>query len=143
MENKYTPELGQAVFGAPWSEHELPPIAELAFMGALDVLSTAAWNHLQRTVDFRNEEDMVKVNEIMPNLEVHAYFWGEDEEREKLPNFKFRDVEIRWYKYPGRGMSTNIETSPAAWSEWFTYLEKYLREVQHSMMPGYGHNTTS
>lgn len=34
------------------------------------------------------------------------------------PNFKHEDVEIRWYKYPGRGMSTNKDWNAEEWKQW-------------------------
>ncbi len=41
---------------------------------------------------------------------VHAYSWGD----EAQPwNFKWRDVEISWYKYFGRSMSTSSIVSEA------------------------------
>ncbi len=38
---------------------------------------------------------------------AHAYSWVEDEEQPW--NFKWKDVEITWYKYLGRGMEINKE----------------------------------
>lgn len=35
------------------------------------------------------------------------------------PNFKCGDVEVRWYKYIGRGMTANRELSRAEWRELF------------------------
>lgn len=37
----------------------------------------------------------------------------------RRPNFQFEDVEIRWYKWPGRGMSTNKDWTPTEWRDWF------------------------
>jgi hypothetical protein len=34
------------------------------------------------------------------------------------PNFQHEDVEIRWYKYPGRGMSTNKDWTAQEWRDW-------------------------
>lgn len=42
-------------------------------------------------------------------FEVQAYEWNEDDEQ--LYNFKWNDIEIRWYKYLGRGMYQNRLTS--------------------------------
>jgi len=39
--------------------------------------------------------------------------------REVIPNFKCGDLEIRWYKYLGRGMSVNREVTRAEWKEIF------------------------
>lgn len=36
-----------------------------------------------------------------------------------LPNMKFGDVTINWYKYIGRGMSTNVNWTAPEWVEWF------------------------
>lgn len=30
--------------------------------------------------------------------------WGDDEEEMKKPNFRYKNIEISWYKYLGRGM---------------------------------------
>lgn len=43
-------------------------------------------------------------------FEVEAYSWND--EYEQPYNFKWKDVEISWYKYLGRGMSANREISP-------------------------------
>lgn len=42
-------------------------------------------------------------------FEVHAFDWG-DEPKHKF-NFKYKDIEICWYKYLGRGMTINREIS--------------------------------
>lgn len=36
-----------------------------------------------------------------------------------LPNFRCEDVEVRWYKYIGRGMSVNREVPRAEWRDIF------------------------
>jgi hypothetical protein len=38
-------------------------------------------------------------------FEVESYSWNEDIEQPY--NFKWRDLEVSWYKYCGRGMSVN------------------------------------
>jgi len=63
-------------------------------------------------------------------FEVQAYCWNEDIDQPF--NFKWRDVEISWYKYLGRGMSANKELSPDLASkmlkECLEFLEKYENE---------------
>ena len=44
-------------------------------------------------------------------LEVHAYDWGIDDEDGLGPNFIWRDLNVYWYKYHGRGMSCSREIS--------------------------------
>jgi hypothetical protein len=43
------------------------------------------------------------------------------------PNLAFEGVEIRWYKYPGRGMSTNKSMPPDHWVEWFDRFLAVIR----------------
>lgn len=40
---------------------------------------------------------------------LRPYYWGDDEEVEKLPNFVYKpdNLEINWYKYPFRGAYSN------------------------------------
>lgn len=43
-------------------------------------------------------------------FEVHAYDWGwdyDDDHTAQPINFKWKDLEITWYKYCGRGLGTN------------------------------------
>jgi hypothetical protein len=36
---------------------------------------------------------------------VRAYYWGEDDDLIKLPNFKYKDFECSWYKHSMRGLT--------------------------------------
>ena len=47
----------------------------------------------------------------------------------KRPNFQFEDVAINWYKYPGRGMSTNKDWTPAEWVIWFDRCLAHVRSL--------------
>lgn len=40
---------------------------------------------------------------------VRAYYWGDDEEFESLPNFEYPGVKIWWYKHYGRSMNWEFE----------------------------------
>jgi hypothetical protein len=42
------------------------------------------------------------------------------------PNFRCGDVEVRWYKYIGRGMSVNREVTRAEWRDIFARCEASL-----------------
>ena len=37
-------------------------------------------------------------------FQMAAYDWGQDREW----NFRWRDIEVSWYKYMGRGMAANM-----------------------------------
>jgi len=41
-------------------------------------------------------------------FEVEAYSWDDDDQKY---NFKWRDIEVSWYKYLCRGMEVNREVS--------------------------------
>ena len=64
-------------------------------------------------------------------FEVHAYDWGwdyDDSSNQPQPyNFKWRDLEIYWYKYCGRGLYTNRPTSP---DELATMLDECLDSLR-------------
>lgn len=63
-------------------------------------------------------------------FEVQAYSW--DEDINQMFNFKWRDVEISWYKWLGRGMRSNKELTPnlaqEMLKECLECLEKYENE---------------
>jgi len=40
-----------------------------------------------------------------PAVSIHAYDWSDDNDQPF--NLRWKDVRINWYKYCGRGMSTN------------------------------------
>lgn len=54
---------------------------------------------------FENSELVFK-NDV---FEVEAFAW--DESYDQPYNFKFRDIEVSWYKYLGRGMRVNRDVS--------------------------------
>ncbi len=37
-------------------------------------------------------------------FQVRAYYWGDKEEVELLPNFVYKDLSVWWYKHCGRGL---------------------------------------
>lgn len=44
-----------------------------------------------------------------------------------LPNMRFGDVRINWYKHLGRGTSTNVDYTDKQWREW---MDKVLLELR-------------
>lgn len=108
----YQPELGQLIFGQPYREWGVSNIVDAALCRIRDELDRVMWNINQQEYDspFGNTGNQFKCD----TFEVHAYSWGDDEQPF---NFKWRDVEISWYKYLGRGMSANQDIHPARASE--------------------------
>lgn len=102
MEN-YEPELGQSVFGQPWKQFECPEIVVKALRSIRNTMELKHIGEDHGYTPFDNS-GMDYRNEV---FEAHAYNWNEEEEQ--LYNFKWKDFEVSWYKYLGRGMSQNRE----------------------------------
>lgn len=93
----YRPEIGQAIFGQPWHRHGVPD----SWVEALGVLSDMM-NDPRHGSPFDNTGRRFDCKVFS----AHAYSWDDTEVQRW--NFKWRDVEISWYKYLGRGMSANM-----------------------------------
>lgn len=125
----FVPELGQAAFGNPAGEYDLPDIGDACVMYLLDEFNRVASN--------AGLCDMGSIRE-MPHMEIadvgmchRPYYWhfGDDDEPDAVkPNLSFGGVEIRWYKYPGRSMSCNMEMTPDQWASWLHKALKALRD---------------
>ena len=123
MEKNYQPELGQAVFGQPFKQYEAPDWVE-AFLRAIESeLERVQWNIHQ--VEYRSPFSNTGNKYKNDTFEVEAYDW--DEERDQPYNFKWKDFEIGWYKYCGRGMSMSREITP---DEGVQMLNECLRSVR-------------
>lgn len=98
----YEPELGQMVFGQPYKELQCPEHVEKA----LKVLA-----YLWDIVSFTKNNPFYNTGERYDGavFSVHAYSWAEEEYQQW--NFKWKDIEVSWYKYLGRGMSINRKVS--------------------------------
>lgn len=107
-EERYTPELGQALFGQPTKEYGCPDW----IIACLDLieheLGRVMWNINQEVYGspFTNTGQQFK-NDV---FEVQAYLW--DKEDEQPYNFKWNEVEISWYKHSHRGTSINMQVDP-------------------------------
>lgn len=60
------------------------------------------WNkyHKEMSSPFDNTGE----DYITDIFEVHAYYWGDDEELQDRPNFIYKDLKVSWYKYSGRSV---------------------------------------
>ena len=60
-------------------------------------------------------------NDLASGIEWHAYWWGQDDDPEAArANLIFDGLNVRWYKYPGRGESVDRPMPPDAWAEWLS-----------------------
>lgn len=93
----YEPELGQMLFGQPSKKYECSPelYAAMAFLAELMPEMENPFSNSGHRGDYGA-------------FQAHAYSWSDEEQPW---NFKWRDVEVSWYKYHGRGMSVNREVS--------------------------------
>lgn len=82
-----------------------------------DELDRLYWNKFQEEWDdnpFSNSGNVEGFNN--GTFEVHAYDWkyglDDEDDDDEQPNFKYKDIEIIWYKYLGRGTRINREVYP-------------------------------
>lgn len=109
MSEEYEPELGQAIFGRPFKKYRVSNIWEAALSCLRDRLDIAMWNiHQSEYSSPFNNSGSEFVD--LPQFQAHAYSWDEDVSQPF--NFKWRDVEISWYKHAGRGLSANRQLTP-------------------------------
>lgn len=109
----FEPELGQMCFGQPWKRHAGSQLLKAALQAISYRLDIAMWNIEQQEYSspFGNTGNRFDC----PTFSAHAYSWNDEEEQPW--NFKWRDVEISWYKHCGRGLSVNQELKPDRISE--------------------------
>ena len=125
--NRYKPEIGQALFGNPTEKYALPDYAEALLMALLDEIGRVYSNVYQVSWDQTEEPNI-------PGITFHPYWWGEDDDPGALlPNFAFDGVEIRWYKYPGRGMSCNRNMISIEWTKWFSKCLAVIRAADENV----------
>lgn len=104
---RYVPELGQAAYGNPYDSIELPEYAEAMLQAIRAEIERVYWNINQKEW---SEYD----GSPTPVFEWRPYYWGEDDVEAAKPNFKFQDVEVRWYKHLGgdqRSTGKSIQSS--------------------------------
>lgn len=107
MTEEYIPELGQAVFGQPYKSYGASGMLIAALESISSEIDRVMWNITQERYNspFSNSGNEFKCD----TFEVEAYSWNED--YEQLYNFKWKDFEVSWYKYLGRGTSINRKIS--------------------------------
>ena len=123
-DNKTHPELGQLLHGNMIGEFNISNIGEAAVMWALRDCERVFWNANQRSLeDFCGWDS----GDALGEMKTRRYWWGDENTPEAaLPNMEFNGVHIRWYKYPGRGMSCNLDMTPDQWAQWLDAALAYL-----------------
>ena len=120
----FTPELGQLAFDVATFEHACPRFIEAGLMCLANEIERVEWNRRQERycapVENNGEEYVTEA------FEMRAYCWDEDSQRSALPNFRCGDLEVRWYKYVGRGMSMN---RPIDANAFFVLIDRCVESV--------------
>lgn len=130
MNREYEPELGQMAFGQPFKEYEASELLIAALNAIREELERVHWNNNQEQIQdpFGNTGGTY----MNPTFKVEAYSW--DEETPQPFNFKWKDFELSWYKYIGRGTSINREIKPDEINE---MLEECLSSIRKEEKPLY------
>lgn len=112
--SNFEPEIGQLLFGQPSQSYSVPQIMESALRYIRDELDRVMWNLKQRNFDspFSNTGGRFECD----IFKVHAYSWSDDEQTWNFYHPK-SGLKISWYKYLGRGLSSNMIISPDFASE--------------------------
>jgi len=119
--------IAQALFGDPQA-HDVPDFLDDPLHTILSRWlmrhgrdeDTAEW-HAAYGTDFPDH----------PELVVRPYDWGWDDGDEPMrPNLEFGGVRIWWYKYLGRGMTTDVVRSERTWRRWLSKLESFVETAE-------------
>lgn len=117
-------ELGQMLFGANIIQSKECPdwiIALLRDIGRkMDIVM---WNKMQD--EYNNPFENTGNDYIGNCFEVHAYNW--DDDKSQPYNFKYKNIEISWYKYLGRGTTINGYYEP---SQIISMYNDCLQEIE-------------
>jgi hypothetical protein len=120
MSKRYEPEIGQACFGNAYGEFDAGDLGDACVTLILYEIERVFWNTRQKQWD-RFDDPGIE------GIEYHSYYWGDDEEEAAKPNLAGFGLEVRWYKHPGRGMTTNIEIEANGWSDWLDAMLTAIR----------------
>jgi hypothetical protein len=143
--SEYNPvqhSIVQAMVGT-WCQYECDDFVAALLTAILEEIKRVHWNVYQHTWRPSWHGDEIEDPEV-PGIAFVRYYDGcpcedEDEDehrpdcRHAKPNFQYEDVQFRWYKYPGRGMSTNKDWTPDEWRVWFVRCLTTIRafDVDH------------
>ncbi|MCR4374223.1 MAG: hypothetical protein NUW22_05185 [Acidobacteria bacterium] len=116
----------QAISGT-WERFKCDDFVQALLDHILDEIKRVHWNVFQHqwSPDWHGDEvedpQIPRITFVRPDC------------RHALPNFQHEDVCFRWYKWPGRGMSTNKNWTAQEWRDWHTRCLTTVRafDVNH------------
>ena len=127
----YEPELGQAAYGQPYKEFATPQYLIAAFIMIDEELDRVMWNIHQK--EYASPFDNTGASYRNNVFEIEAYSW--DEDYGQPYNFKWKDLEINWYKHMQRGTNMNRETTPKEVAEMLDECISSLLEYEKEKCP--------
>ena len=133
-DKKFEPELGHMIFGQGWQEHEASPMLEAALDAISAELDRVMWNIHQKT--YYSPFGNTGADFECPTFQVDAYSWTDGDNQPW--NFKWKDVEISWYKYLGRDTSVNQDMSNDRIAEMLNECLDAIRKYEKENNPNYG-----
>lgn len=116
-------ELGNMIFNSNVNQYyQCPEYITSLLMGIEAKLRVKYWNKHQQEIDspFDNTSSRYEND----TFQVEAYNWND--EYEQPYNFKWKNIEISWYKYLGRDMTINQKITPQQAVEMFDDCIKSL-----------------
>lgn len=121
---KYKPRLGAGMIGRPTKEFEVPE-------WLMDFLKRIRKEIKRERFDpFDHIRGKYTYQEYKTDkFKVKSYNWS-PEKPAATTNFKWRDLEISWYKYLGREMSMNREVFPEEEAVMLTECLESIRQKQ-------------
>jgi len=103
-QKKYEPELGQSLFGCQYQGSYCPGFVT----NGLLYLGDAVEAFMERNdPNFGSPTKNSGSKFSNSTFSMRAYYWGDDEKNELIPNFQCGDFMVRWYKNLGRSTSIN------------------------------------
>lgn len=112
----YEPELDQIMFDTPTDEFELGKLERWAVSNLQKI---AQLTKVEGLGDNTGGHGVKFQNDVFVMQNYHWCNEGDDCKIAEMPNFKCGDIEIRWYKYLGRGMSVNRQVTKEELTEAF------------------------
>lgn len=113
--------------GATTEWYEYEPTSEFSFDNMPDHYIV---EDMLKLISYFSTHD-VSYSDYFENdvFELRPYYWGDDEDKAHLPNFRHKKsgLEIRWYKYIGRGMTVNNHVCPNCFFNIFAECMNSLR----------------
>lgn len=119
--------MGKALLFSKVNEKYDCPTWVVALLKNLsEELERVMWNITQKEYDspFYNTGNSFKCN----TFEVYSYDWGKNSGKDY--NFKYKDIEISWYKNLGRDTLINKIYSPNTIISMYNNCLKAIREIE-------------